>query len=454
MSIFKAYDIRGIYPYDFNEDIAYLTGLAIADLFKPDVVVVGRDARMSSDSISSSLIMALTKHNCKIIDIGMVSTPMLYYYAGAQKIPLGIMVTASHNPANYNGLKICHNGAKPVSSEQIANIGQTVELLKHEVHIYQRLAPEAASYTREIVDPFPQYVKHIQSLVSFKTSFRIAADTANAICGHVIPKVFSGLPVAIIPLYFEVDGRFPNHQPDPLKKENTAELQRKVLEHKCHFGAALDGDGDRVMFIDEKGQYVPADMASLLIALDLAEKEPPPRKVVIDTRVSKAAVEVLNEHGIEVIRGRVGHSLVKAKIYEVGAYFGAELSGHYYFRDSFRAENSDLAIVSMLNILERTGRPLSELIHDHDRYFQSGEINFIVGNKQGILDRICEQYSDGRISFIDGVTVEYPSWWINVRPSNTEDILRLNVEAHTKSELKKRTDEVSEFIKQASKETK
>jgi phosphomannomutase len=277
---------------------------------------------------------------------------------------------------------------------------------------------------------------------------RIAADTANAICGAVIPRVFAGLPVDVVPLYFELDGTFPNHEPDPLKPENTRALQEAVVANGCAFGAALDGDGDRVIFVDERGRYVAADLATILIALDVVATAPAGAKVVIDTRVTKAVGDALAPRGVEVIRTRVGHSFVKKTIHEVGGVFGGELSGHYYFRESFFAENSDLAIIAMVNLLARTAKPLSALVDAHRRYFQSGELNFTVANKAEALERVRARYADGNQSFIDGITIEYPTWWTNVRPSNTEDLLRMNVEAESADELARRVDELGAFVRE------
>jgi len=450
MSIFKAYDIRGIYPEEFNENKAYLIGLAIAEFIKPETVVIGRDARDSSEDICSALISSLTDKECKLINLNLVSTPILYHYAGSNKLPLGLMVTASHNASNFNGIKICQNGAKPISPEQISTIGKMVEELERKSSSPFLDSNDTSTNIMDI-DPYPEYIKVVHGLASFNKGFKIAIDTANAISGMVIPKVFNELPVDIIPLYFELDGKFPNHQPDPLKKENTIDLQNKVVENGCQIGAAIDGDGDRVMFIDEKGAYVPADMATLLIALDLHEKQLLPKKIVIDTRMSKAVIEILRNYGVEAVRGRVGHSFVKAKIHEINAFFAGELSGHYYFRENYYAESSDLAIVSMLNILSRLKKPLSELVRENNIYFHSGEINFKASNKQEVMDNMCDKFHDGQASFIDGITIEYPHWWMNVRPSNTEDILRLNMEAKTKTELNTCLEKVSDFITKMSK---
>ena len=443
MSIFKAYDIRGLYPGELNEKTAFAIGLAVSELFRPEVVAVGHDARASSEPITAALIDALLRSNARVIDIGLVSTPMLYHYAGSLSLPLGLMVTASHNGAQYNGFKLCRNGARPVTAEQIAAVGEWVQRFSGNG---SPRAPRNLGRAAERVDPFPEYERYVRGFARFRPGVKIAVDTANAICGMVIPRVFSALPVDIVPLFFELDGRFPNHEPDPLKQENTRALQQAVIEHRCLFGAALDGDGDRVIFIDERGRYVPADIATLLIALDVIDREAPPKKVVIDTRMSKAVVEVLGKLGVEVIRGRVGHSYVKAKIHETGAVFGGELSGHYYFRESFFAENSDVAIIAMLNIFSQLGHPLSALVDEYSMYFHSGEINFLVDDKERMLDRIVGSYRDAKVSHIDGVTVEYPSWWFNVRPSNTENVLRLNLEADTRGELDARRKEVVELI--------
>jgi phosphomannomutase len=443
MSIFKAYDIRGEYPGQLDEKMAFAIGLAVADIFQPERVAIGRDGRVSGEPLEAAIVDALLKSGCDVVDLGLVSTPVVYYYAGSQKSPLGLVVTASHNPAQDNGLKICHDGALPVTPEQIQSIGSWVEQFESK----GRSAPQERSGSYQTVDPFPDYVRFIRSFAKFRPGFRMVVDAANGVCGDVVPKVFEGLDVEMFPLYFEVDGRFPNHEPNPLKPETTEVLRKLVVERRCDLGVALDGDGDRVMFIDEHGEYLPSDMLGLLLALDVLEREPPRSKIVVDTRASKAFVEVLTERGAEVIRGRVGHSLVKAKIHEIGAVFGAELSGHFYFRETFFAENSDFAVVSMLNLLTRLGRPLSALVKENNRYFQSGEINFDVADKDGMMESVRRHYSDAKISFIDGLTVEYPTWWFNVRPSNTEDILRLNLEADAPDELESRVKEVAELIK-------
>jgi phosphomannomutase len=442
MSIFKAYDIRGLYPQEFDEKLAFAIGAAVVSQFKPPTVAVGRDARTSSDSIAKALIEGLTTSGASVLDIGQVSTPVLYHFAGSQSLPLGLMVTASHNPSNFNGLKLCQNGARPVGADQIRELGinATALLGQHQART------TTGSITR--VDPFPKYSAYVRGFARFEKRLRIAIDAANAICGAVVPQVFAGLPLEIVPLFFELDGTFPNHEPDPLKPENTRALQQAVVANRCAFGAALDGDGDRVIFIDERGGYVAADLATILIALDVVAKSPAGAKVVIDTRMTKEVSDALTPYGVEVIRTRVGHSFVKQTIHEVGGVFGGELSGHYYFRESFFAENSDLAIISMVNLLSRGTQPLSSLIDVHRRYFQSGELNFAVSDKAGALDRLREHYAGAKLTSIDGITIEYPTWWTNIRPSNTEDLLRLNIEADSKDELARRVEELGNLIRE------
>jgi len=442
MSIFKAYDIRGIYPDELDERLAYAIGAAVARQFAPATVAIGRDGRTSSPSLAAALRDGLLDAGIPVLDIGPVSTPMLYHFAGSRSLPLGLMVTASHNPARFNGLKLCQNGARPVGAEQIRELGEVARSL---VGQPPRGGARASATP---VDPYPAYCAWVREFARFDRRLRIAADTANAICGAVIPRVFAGLPLDVVPLYFELDGTFPNHEPDPLKPENTRALQEAVVANGCAFGAALDGDGDRVIFVDERGRYVAADLATILIALDVVATAPAGAKVVIDTRVTKAVGDALAPRGVEVIRTRVGHSFVKKTIHEVGGVFGGELSGHYYFRESFFAENSDLAIIAMVNLLARTAKPLSALVDAHRRYFQSGELNFTVANKAEALERVRARYADGKHSFIDGITIEYPTWWTNVRPSNTEDLLRLNVEADSEDELARRVDELGVFVRE------
>jgi phosphomannomutase len=441
MSVFKAYDVRGLYPEQLNENLAFAIGGAAASLFNPGTVVVGRDARTSSESLAAAVIDGLTAAGLAVLDIGQVSTPMLYHFAGSRSLPLGLMVTASHNASQFNGLKLCQAGARPVSADQIQALGVKAAALLAQPHRSRKTG------TITHVDPFPQYCAYVRGFACFEPGLRIALDAANAICGAVVPRVFAELPVEIVPLFFELDGRFPNHDPDPLKPTNTRVLQDTVVAHRCAFGGALDGDGDRVIFVDEQGGYIAADLATILIALDVIDKSPPHVKVVVDTRATKAVTDALRPHGVEVIRTRVGHSFLKRTIHEVGGVFGGELSGHYYFREAFFAENSDLAIVSMLNILSRAQKPLSALIDGHRRYVQSGELNFAIEDKLGALERLRERYADATLSFIDGITVEYPTWWMNVRPSNTEDLLRLNVEADAEPELERCVAEVTDFIR-------
>jgi len=440
MSIFKAYDIRGRIPAELDADMARAIGRGAVDLFKPETVAVGRDGRESSPMIFEALTAGLLAAGVDVVDLGQISTPVFYFACGRGEFPLGIMITASHNPREYNGFKMVRAGAYPVGEKEIQQIRQRVEAGVK--------TPAAARGSIGPLDPLEDYRNHIHRFADGLVPVEVVMDAGNAVPGDLIPFVFEGLPLKIIPLYFEVDGTFPNHQPDPIKPENLVAVREKVLETGAKLGCAFDGDGDRVILLDEKGEIIAGDMATLLIALDhvaAGDKGP----FLTDCRSSWIVEETLKAQGAKVIKSRVGHSFIKKTMRQEGSTFGGELSGHYYFKANYFTENSDLAVIRVLRMMARDDKPLSALAAPLKVYSQSGEINSTVEDKAGVMARLAEEYGQagGRISRIDGVSVEFEDWWFNLRPSNTEPLLRLNVEGRSEEVMASKRDELLSKIR-------
>lgn len=431
--IFRAYDIRGKYPVELNEELAYKIGAVVAEYLKPKEIVIGRDIRLSSPLLFKSLTEGITDMGVDIIDIGMVSTPMLYFGVANYGYSGGIMITASHNPKEYNGFKICREQAMPVYDIEIDKIRQIVE---------SKTIPLCKREKRgEIISKsiLKDYKQHILKFVTEIKNLRVVIDASNSIAGYIIPEVFKKLNIEIIPLYFELDGSFPNHEPNPLKAENMGDLQKKVLEEKADLGIAFDGDADRVIFVDDQGKIVRADFINALISLEFLRKNPK-STTVYDLRSSKVVKKVVEAQGGKAIMSRVGHAFVKDIMRKEDGIFGGELSGHYYFRDNFYADNADIASIEVMNLLTSANKKLSELLEPLKIYYPTGEINSEVENKEAKLKEIEEIYHDGKISHLDGLLVEYEDWWFNLRPSNTESLLRLNLEADTKEKMEKYRD--------------
>ena len=439
--IFKAYDVRGLYPSQLDEDMAYQIGLAFqhiptdddrAQAAKPNTVVVSRDMRSHSGPLSSSLINGLRDAGFDVLDIGVASTPMNYFAVGHLGTVGGIQVTASHNPKDYNGLKFSRRDAQPVSGNHgIPRLEQAVaenDLAK---------AAERGGYEEgSIFDVYGEFLLGKLERPEGARKLKVVADAANGM-GTVYQPLLERAGIELIPLYFELDGSFPNHEANPLKLENLRDLQAAVREHGADLGVSFDGDADRSAFVDETGEPVGSDLSTSLIGGELLERDPG-RSIVYDLRSSRAVAEYIEEHGGKPIRERVGHSFIKATLRANDGIFGGELAGHYYFRDTYVADNSLLAVFEILNLLWKTGKPLSELVAPLQRYSKSAETNFKIEDKQGKMDELEARYSDGEIDHLDGVTVQYPDWWFNVRPSNTEPYLRLVCEAKTPEMLEAR----------------
>jgi phosphomannomutase len=430
--IFKAYDIRGIVPDELDEDVARRVGSAFAEWTGSPRIVFGRDCRLSSPSLAAAFGEGVTGRGSDLVDLGLVSTDLLYFASGELGLP-GCVLTASHNPPQYNGLKLCLSGAAPVGED--TGLQQVRALAERDE--YPPGPRKGSTQPKNLLD---RYVDHVLGFIDVSSiaSLTVVADTANGMGGLVVPAVFERLPVKLVPLYFELDGTFPNHPADPIDPENQRDLRRAVLEYEADLGLAFDGDADRVFFVDERAEGVSGSLVTALVAEGMLEKYPGAR-IVHNLICSWVVPEVIREHGGEPIRTRVGHSFIKKVMADTGAVFGGEHSGHYYFRDHYRADSGLIAALVVLERLSLAGKPVSELLEPYRRYHASGEINSRVEDQAGTVELLAARFADGREDRLDGLTVEYEDWWFNVRPSNTEPLLRLNVEATTPELLEEKT---------------
>ena len=428
MSVFKAYDIRGLHGSEIDTDLAHKIGLAYAAEVKPQRVLVGHDMRPVAPRMRDALVAGLRAAGVDVVDCGLCSTPMHSFGVGHGDFDGGIMVTASHNPAEYIGFKLCRKQAVPLSGEQ--GIGAM------EARIRRGDLPEAGyEGTLRSGDFTEAYVDMVIGEANFGRKLKIVADAGNGMGGFEFSLVAPRLDLELVPLYFTPDGTFPNHEANPLNVATLEELRARVLQEKADFGVAFDGDADRAAFIDEKGDVVTNDLATALMAIDILEREKGP--VVYDVRCSRVVDEEIREHGGMPIKSRVGHSFMKAAMRERRCVFGGEYSGHYYFRRNFNTESASLAVVAMGNIVSRAETGLAGLLKPLRRYRQTGEINFRVRDKEAKMRELEEAFPDADIDRLDGVTISYPGWWCNVRPSNTEPYLRLNLEACDPEDFKK-----------------
>ena len=435
--IFKAYDIRGIYGATLTEETACDIGRAFVTFLKCKKVVVGRDMRPHSPKLFEGLARGLTQQGADVIDLGLCSTPMSYYGNGSLGADASIMITASHNPGEWNGFKLCRAQAVPISGDTgIADIERLVNTRAF-------AAPAERPGTVSAHDIIPAYAAHVRTVAELKRQVKIAADFANAM-GIYEARALEGL-VQMTCLYDTLDGSFPNHEANPLKTETLDALRARMRGGGFDFGVAFDGDADRAGFVDETGAIVPMDMITALIAQSILRKEK--GIILYDLRSSWAVREVIMENGGRPMMCRVGHAFIKQEMRDNQAVFAGELSGHYYFRDNYTTESSSMAVLHVANMVTRSGKTLSELVKPLRRYFASGEINSEVHAAAQILDALKKKYKDGRIIELDGVTVEFPDWWFNVRVSNTEPLMRLNLEAKTQAAMEQRRDEVLGMIR-------
>ena len=421
MTVFKAYDIRGLYGTEIDAALTRSIGRAYVAEVQPRTVVVGHDMRPCAPEITKALIDGMRAVGANVVNIGLVSTPMLSFALGHGGFDGGIMVTASHNPAEYIGLKLARRAAVPLSYEDgIASMEARIE--------GGTLPPDSerpGSVTEG--DYTGDYVQMVVGNAHFGRRLKVVVDAGNGMGGHEFPLVARHLDLDVVPMYFELDGSFPNHEANPLNHDTLKDLRERVVAEGADVGIAFDGDADRAGFVDETGEIVTNDLATALMAGDVLSREKGP--VVYDLRSSRALPEEILRCGGTPIRGRVGHSFMKHAMREKGCVFGGEYSGHYYFRENFNTESASLAVVSICNIVAQGSQTLSELLRPLRRYLQTGEINFRVEDKQARMEAIAAAFSDAEVDWLDGVTAQYPEWWCNVRPSNTEPYLRLNLEA-------------------------
>lgn len=449
-SIFKAYDIRGIYPDQINEDGAWKIGCATArflramlsgyqrGLSNSQCVCVGRDMRTHSESLSKALIEGMNSTGTNVIDIGVVDTPQIYFAVNFLGTCGGVQVTASHNPAKYNGFKISGLSAKPVGADTgLKDIEHIAMALLH-TKGKQDGAVESHDLTVE-------YKKHVlKFLMPNIRKMRVAIDASNGMAGKMVPAVFGDLPVEIIPLNFEHDGKF-KHDPNPLVEDNLAELKETVMEKKCDFGICFDGDADRLMMVDETGVNIGCDLLTALLVPYFLNRNPK-STVVYDLRSSLVVAEEILKNGGIPRRERVGHAFMKKALRDSRAVFGGELSGHFYYRDNYCADSGLITMAHVLNVVSSSKVPVSELIRPLRRYYSSSEINFEVDDKKAKMDELTRKYKDAQQDNLDGITLRYKDWWLNCRPSNTEPLLRLNVEAKTAGLLDQQLSEIKKIL--------
>jgi phosphomannomutase len=430
MGIFKAYDVRGLYPQELDEGTARHLGYAFGrSLGGAGTLVVGRDMRPSSTPLAEALADGALRSGCTVVDIGLVTTPCLYFAVGSRNAKGGIMITASHNPAQYNGFKLCGHGATPVGSES------GLKELEAAVARKETLPVATGASKRALVDVKPHYIEHLLMLAGGPIGkLKVAFDCGNGAVGAILPGLLAKVPqVEATRLYFEPDGTFPNHEANPLVEANLADVKKAVKEQRCDLGVAYDGDGDRVFFVDETGETIPSDLMTALLARRVLAKEKG-AAIVYDLRSSRVVSEEIAAAGGKAVEERVGHAFIKKTMREQGAPFAGELSGHFYWREHYYCD-SGLVTTAKVLALASEGRRLSELVKPLRRTFRSGEMNFEVEDKDGALARLERAFAGAEVSKLDGVTLRLEDFWFNARKSNTEPLLRLNVEASSQEVL-------------------
>jgi phosphomannomutase len=443
--IFKAYDVRGLHPSELDEEGAYAIGRAFVEEFRPRAIAVGRDTRVSSPAMAAAVIEGAADAGADVHDLGLVGTEMVYFAVTELGLEGGICVTASHNPKEYTGMKIVRAGALPVGGESglLEVRDRALELVRNAHNVTSK----RGQVRREEVGP--AFTDKVLSFVELEAirPLRVVLDAANGMAGVMLPPVLERLPIDAVRCYFEPDGTFPNHEPNPLLPENREFIVAKTLEEGADLGVAYDGDADRCFFVDDTGEFIPGDFVTALLAQVMLEKEPG-GKVIYDVRASWAVPKTIEEAGGTALVNRVGHAYIKHRMREDDAVFGGEVSAHYYFRDFSQADSGVVPFLLMLELISKRGLKLSELLRPfREQYFITGEINTPVADVAGKLRELEERYADGRVSHLDGVSVEFDDWHFNVRPSNTEPLLRLNLEALSRPAMEARRDEVLALIR-------
>lgn len=444
--IFKAYDIRGVYPKELDEKTAYFIGRAFVEfLKKPNAkIAVGRDNRLSGPILRKHLVRGITDSGGLVVDIGLSPTPLLYFCVANYNLDGGINITASHNPAAYNGFKITREKAIPVSEKtglkEIKTIADCLVGLKKLNPAERRGEVVKKGFIKDYIN-----FNFKGAAASALKPLKIVVDTANAVSGVLIPEFFKNTPIRVFSLFAKLDGRFPNHSPDPLIKENLKFLQKEVLRKKADLGIAFDGDGDRIMFVDERGEIIPADFITAIMA-EIILKNSPGKKILYDIRSSNIIKETIKKFSGLPLVGRVGHSFIKEKMRKENIVFAGEFSGHYYSKEHYFCEAPFFVLLSVLKEISKSGNPLSGIIKSFKTYFHSGEINFRVVDKANKIKELEKKYKGGTICLVDGLRIDFKDWWFNVRPSNTESLLRMVVEAKSKELMEKKKKELSALI--------
>jgi phosphomannomutase len=435
VSIFKAYDIRGTYPDQIDAKMAYNIGAGMVRFLSAKRLVVGRDMRTMAPEIQDAVIQGMLEQGCDVIDIGLASTPMVYYAIGKLPCDGGMVVTASHNPKEYIGFKMCKQEARPLSGdngikdiEKLALAGNFEKAVRHG--------------KRDFVDVKADWIAHIANFAKGIAPMTICVDYANGMGANESPAIFGKIPgLKVVPLYEQLDGTFPNHEANPLKESNLDELRKAVKANKAPLGLAFDGDADRCAFVDEDGRTVHADLITVILARGMLQRFPG-KGIIYDLRSSKVVPEEIQKLGGRPVRERVGHSFMKETMRRTDCIGGGELSGHFYFAENYFTDCGVLAAILVMNQLSQEKKTLKQAADPLRKYFGTGEINFKVADKDGLMKAVEAKFKDAKIDFLDGITVTYPTWWVNVRPSNTEPYLRMCLEADTKAIMEQKRDEL------------
>jgi phosphomannomutase len=455
--VFKAYDVRGIYPSELDEDGARAIGRAFVELFEPKRIALGHDMRVSSPSMAEAVIVGATEAGAEVLDLGLVGTEMVYFAVGELGLDGGVAVTASHNPKDYTGMKIVRAGALPVGGESgLLEIRDRA--LADTAEPRGQTQGQTQGQTPGLVqkyDIWPAYVERVLSFVDVSAvePLKVVIDAANGMAGVMLPPVLEHLPqLDVVRCFFEPDGTFPSHEPNPLLPENREFIVRKTLDAGADFGVAFDGDADRCFFVDDSGEFVPGDFATALFAESVLAKEPG-AKIIYDVRASWAVPETIRRAGGIPLVNRVGHAFIKHRMREEDAAFAGEVSGHYYFRDFSQADSGVVPFLLMLELISKKGKSLSEILRPfRERYFITGELNTPVEDVEQTLQELKDRFGlEGRVIELDGISVEAEDWHMNVRPSNTEPLLRLNLEARSRELMERKRDEVLAVIRGHSK---
>jgi phosphomannomutase len=445
--VFKAYDVRGIYPSELDEEGAHAIGRAFVDVFEPKRIAIGHDMRVSSPAMAAAAIRGASEAGADVLELGLIGTEMLYFAVGELGLDGGIEVTASHNPKEYNGMKIVRAGALPVGGDS-----GLLDVRDRALSVSDRSEGLSLGHVQSY-DIWPQYVEQVLSFVDPGAigDLKIVIDAANGMGGAMLPPVLERLPqLETVRCFFAPDGTFPNHEPNPLLPENREFIVAKTLEERADFGVAFDGDADRCFFVDDEGEFVPGDFVTALLAESVLEKEPG-AKIIYDVRASWAVPETIERAGGIPLINRVGHAYIKHRMREEGAAFGGEVSGHYYFRDFSQADSGVVPFLLMLELVSKRGQRLSEILRPfRERYFITGEVNTQVADVDAALKTLEQEFGpQGTVSHLDGVSVDAEDWHMNVRPSNTEPLLRLNLEARTPETMEEKRNAVLSILDSA-----